>query len=85
MRRTCITHGEERNTYGVLMGAPEEREPLGRPRHRWKNGIKMNIRAIDWGNMDWIHLVQDRNQWRTLMNMVISFRVPQNVGKFLTG
>jgi hypothetical protein len=51
-------------------------KPLGRPRRRWVDNIKMDIREIGWDSMDWIKLAQDRDQWRALVNMVINFQVP---------
>jgi hypothetical protein len=54
--------GEKRNAYRILVGKPEGKRPLGRPRHRWENNIKMDLRAIGWGGMDWIDLAQDRDQ-----------------------
>jgi hypothetical protein len=54
---------EERNVYMVLMGNPEGKRPLRRPRHRWEDGIRMNLREIVWGNVDWIQLAQDRDRW----------------------
>jgi hypothetical protein len=68
--------GEMRNAYGILVGKPEEKRPLGRPRRRWVDNIKMDLREIEWDGMDWIKLVQDRDQWRALVNMVINLRVP---------
>jgi hypothetical protein len=70
--------GENRNAYRILMGEPEGKRPLGKPRRRWEDNIKMDVREIWWGRMDWIDLAQDRDQWRAC-------RVPQNVGKFLNG
>jgi hypothetical protein len=67
--------GEERNVYRVLMGKPERKRPLGRPRHRWEDGIGMNLREIGWGSVDWIQLSQDRDRWRALVNSVMSLRV----------
>jgi hypothetical protein len=55
--------GEERNVYRVLMGKPEGKRPLGRPRRRWENGIRMDLREIGWGSVDWIQFVQDRDRW----------------------
>jgi hypothetical protein len=52
--------GEERNVYGVLMGKPEEKRLLGRPRRRWEDGIRMDLRETGWGSVDWIQLAQDR-------------------------
>jgi hypothetical protein len=63
--------GEERNVYRVLMGKPEGKRPLGRPRHRWEDGIRMDLREISWGSVDWIELAQDRDRWRAVVNMVI--------------
>jgi hypothetical protein len=54
--------------YKALMGKPEGKRPLGRPRHRWEDGIRMDIREVGWGSVDWIQLAQDRNQWRALAN-----------------
>jgi hypothetical protein len=53
--------GEERNVYRVLMGKPEGKRPLGRPRCIWEDGIRMDLRGIGWGNVDWIQLAQDRD------------------------
>jgi hypothetical protein len=54
--------GEMRNAYRILVGKPEGKRPLGRPRRRWEDNIKMDLREIGWGRMDWIDLVQDRDQ-----------------------
>jgi hypothetical protein len=67
---------EKRNAYRILVGKPEGKRPLGRPRHRWVNNIKMDLREIGWYGMDWIDLVQDRDQWRALVNTVMNLRVP---------
>jgi hypothetical protein len=69
--------GEKRNAYRILMGRPERKRPLGRPRCRWVDNIKMNLREIGWGGgMDWIDLAQDREQWRAFVNVVMSLWVP---------
>jgi hypothetical protein len=68
--------GERRGAYRALVGKPEGRRPLGRPRPRWKDNIKMDLREVGWGGMDWINLAQDRNRWRALVNAVMNFRVP---------
>jgi hypothetical protein len=60
--------GEKRNAYRILVGKPERGRRLGRPRHRWEDNIKMVLREIGWGGMDWIDLAQDRVQWRVLVN-----------------
>jgi hypothetical protein len=67
--------GEERNVYRVLMGKPEGKGPLERPRRRWEDGIKRNLREIGWGGVEWIHLAQDRDRWRAAVNAVINLRV----------
>jgi hypothetical protein len=66
---------EGRNVYRVLVGKPEGKRPLGRPRHKWKDGISMNIREIGWGGVEWIHLAQDRDRWRAVVNAVMNLRV----------
>jgi hypothetical protein len=66
----------ERNAYRILVGKPERKRPLGRPRRRWVDNIKMDLRELGWGGMDWIDLAEDRDQWRALMNMVKNLRVP---------
>jgi hypothetical protein len=55
---------------------PEEKGPLGRPRRRWVDNIKMDLREVEWNGMDWIDVVQDSDQWRALGNMVMNLRVP---------
>jgi hypothetical protein len=57
------------------VGKPEGNRPLGRPRRRWEDNIRMDLREIGWGGMDWIDLAQDRNQWRALVNTVMHLRV----------
>jgi hypothetical protein len=68
--------GEVRGAYNILVGRPEGRRPLGRPRRRWEDNIKMDLREIGFGDVNWIHLAQDRDRWRALVDMVISLRVP---------
>ena len=67
---------ERRGTFSVLLGKPEEKRPLGRPRRRWENNIKMDFQEVDCGGMDWIDLAQDRDRWRTVVNAVTNPRVP---------
>jgi hypothetical protein len=68
--------GEKRIAYKLLVGKPEGKRPLGRPRRRWADVIKLNLRQIGWGGMDWIDVAQDRGQCRTFVNTVMNFRVP---------
>jgi hypothetical protein len=74
------TYGGKMNPYRILVGNPEGKRPLGRPRHRWEN--TMDLREIGLGGMDWIDLAQYRDQWRAHVITVINLRVPYNVGKF---
>jgi hypothetical protein len=67
---------KKRNAYSILVGKPEGKRPLGRPRHRLVDNINMDFRGIGWGGMDWIDLVQDRDQRTALVNMVMNLRVP---------
>jgi hypothetical protein len=67
--------GETRNAYRILVGKPEEKRPLGRPKRRWVDNIKMDVSEIGWDGMDWIELAQDRNQWRVLVNTVMNLGV----------
>jgi hypothetical protein len=69
--------GEGRNVYGVLVGKPEGKRPLGRPRRRREGEIKIDLREIGWGGggVEWIHLAQDRDRWRAVVNAVMNLRV----------
>jgi hypothetical protein len=68
--------GEERNVYKVLVGKPEGKRPLGRPRRRWEDGIRMDLRRLAWGGcVDWIRLSQDRDPWRAVVSAVMNLRV----------
>ena len=60
----------------VLVGKPEVKRPLGRPRHRWEDNIKMDLRKVGCEGMDWIDVAQDKDGWRALVNVVMNFRVP---------
>jgi hypothetical protein len=68
--------GEVRGAYNILVGKTEGRRPLGRPRRRWEDNIKMDLREIGFGNVDWIHWAQDRDKWQALVNTVMNLRVP---------
>jgi hypothetical protein len=68
--------GEVRVAYNILVGRPEGRRALGRPKRRWEDNIKMDLREIGFGDVDWIHWAQDRDKWHALVNTVMYFRVP---------
>jgi hypothetical protein len=68
--------GETRTAYWILVGKPEGKRPLGRPRRRWVDNIKMGLTEIGWDGVDWMELAQDRDQWRALVNTVMNLRVP---------
>jgi hypothetical protein len=68
--------GEKMNAHRILVGKPEGKRPVGRPRLRWVDNNKMDLREIGWDVMDWIDLAQDRDPWRALVNTVINLRVP---------
>jgi hypothetical protein len=70
-----VRMGEGRNVYRVLVGKPERKRPLGRPRRRWEDGIKLDLEEIGWGGVEWIHPAQDRDRWRALVNAVMNLRV----------
>jgi hypothetical protein len=67
--------GEERKLYNVLVVNSEEKRPLGRPRRRWEGGIRMDLRDIGFGSVDWIRLAQDRDRWRAVVSAVMNLRV----------
>jgi hypothetical protein len=67
---------EKRNAYRTLVGKPEGKRPIGRPRCKRVDNFKMDLREIGWDGMDWISLAQDRDQWRALVNTIINLRVP---------
>jgi hypothetical protein len=68
--------GEKSNAYRLLVGKPEGKRPLGIPRHRWVDNIRMDLGEVGRGDVDWIDLAQDRNRWRALVNSVLNLRVP---------
>jgi hypothetical protein len=67
---------EKRNAYRLLVRNPEGKRPLGRPRRRWMDNIRMDLGEVGWGDVDWIILAKDRNRWRALVNWVLNLRVP---------
>jgi len=68
--------GDRRGVYRVLVGKHEGKRPLGRPRRRWENNIKMDLQEVGCGGIDWIELAQDRDSWRALVYAVMNIRVP---------
>jgi hypothetical protein len=68
--------GEMRNTYKTLVGKNEEKIPLGRPRRRWEDDIRMNLREVGWEVVDWMLMAQDRDQWWAVVNTIMNLRVP---------
>jgi hypothetical protein len=68
--------GEERSVHRVLVGKPEGKRPLGRPRHRWEDNIKMDLQEVGGSCGDWMELAQDRDRWQTLVSTVKNFRIP---------
>jgi hypothetical protein len=76
MGGACSAYGEERGVYRVLVGKPEEKRPLRRPRLRWEDNIRMDLREVGCGSVDWIELAQGRDRWRALVNAVMNLRFP---------
>jgi hypothetical protein len=72
----CSTKGLKRNAYRLLVGKPDGKRPLERPRRRSVDNIRMDLGEVGWSNVDWIGLAQDRNRWRALVNSVLNLRVP---------
>jgi len=68
--------GARRGVYRVLVGKPEAKRPLGRPKHRWEDNIKIDFQEVGCGGMDWTELAQDRDSWRAVVNTVVNPRVP---------
>jgi hypothetical protein len=68
--------GEGRGAYRILVGRPEGRSPLGRPRRRWEDNIKMDLQEVGWDGVDWIDMAKDRDRWWALVNAVSNLRVP---------
>jgi len=74
MAKACM--GEMKNAFTILVGKPEGKRLLVRPRHRWEDNIRMDLRELGWEGVDWIHLAQDRHQWWTLVKTVMNVWVP---------
>jgi hypothetical protein len=68
--------GKTSCVYGVLVWKPEGKRPLGRPRRRWEDNVKMDLQEVGWGGIDWFELAQDRDSWRVLVSAVMNLRVP---------
>jgi hypothetical protein len=75
MGRACSAYGERKGIYRILVGEPEGKRPLGRPRLKWEDDIKVDLWEVGCGCMDWIELVQDRDRWRALVIAVMNLRV----------
>jgi hypothetical protein len=73
--RACGTHGRGEKAAQVLGGKSERKRPLGRARRRWENEIRIDLRESGWGGVEWIHLAQDRDRWRAVVNAVMNLRV----------
>ena len=76
--------GKGTDLYKVFVGRPEGKGPLGRPRHRGEDNIKMCLKELRWGGLDWIDLAQDRDRWQAVVKAVMNFLIPLNAGIFLT-
>jgi len=76
--------GEGRGVHRVLVRKPEGKRPLGRPKHRWEDNIKMDLQEVGGDCGDWVELAQDRDRWRALVSKVMNLRVSKNAGNFLT-
>jgi hypothetical protein len=76
MGGSCSTNEKKRNAYRLLVGKPEGIRPLGRPRCRWVDNIRMDLGEVGCSDVNWIGLAQDRNRWRALVNSILNLRVP---------
>jgi hypothetical protein len=75
MGGACSEYGQRRGVYGVLVGKPKGKRPLERPRRRWEDNIKMDLKEVGWVVMGWMELAPDRESWPGLMNAVMNLRV----------
>ena len=80
MGGACGAYGEEGGVHRVLVGKPEGKRPLGRPRHRWEDNIKMDLQGVGGGCGEWMELAQDRDRWRALVSTVMNLGVPKMRG-----
>ena len=76
--------GDRRDAHKVLVGVPEGKRPLERRKHRWEDNMKMDLQQMRWGCMDWLGLAPDTDEWRAVLNAVMSLRVPKSARNFLT-
>jgi hypothetical protein len=81
----CSTNWGEEERFRLLVGKPEGRRPLGRPRRRWVDNIRLDLGEVGWCDVGWISLAKDRNRWGALVNSVLKLRVPWNAGKLSSG
>jgi len=84
MDGACSTYGREERFIQDFVRKTERNRPLGRPVHRWKDNIKIDLQEVACRSMDWIDLAQDTDRWRVLVNAVMNLRIPYNSGYFLT-
>ena len=78
--RHVVRMGDRRGVYRVLVGKSDGKRPLGRPRRRWEDNIKMDLQGVGCGDMDWMELAQDRDRWRALVSTAMNLRVPKMRG-----
>ena len=78
----CV--GDRRGAYRILVGIPEGKGSLGRPRHRWRVTLKIDLREVEWGGMDWIDLARGRVRWQKLVTVITVLQVSYSVGNSLT-
>jgi hypothetical protein len=84
MGRACSPNGEKRGMYRILVGESEGKRPLGRPRFRWEDNIRIDLQEVGCGGVDWIGLAHDRDRWWAIVNAVMNFRIQKTAGNFLS-